>query len=102
MASVATFKVDHPDVGIEFGLARQSRFRIGRVDPFRRMRANPAPFAAGRLVRRTGDIERDAAVQSIDDDIDGAGFCRAAPAQDCIGAFDFRAPQVGGDPYVGA
>ncbi len=66
------------------------------------MRAHPAAFSPGFLVSGAGRVQGDAAVQPIDDDIDRTGLRRASPAQDRVGAFDLRSPEVGGNPYVGA
>ena len=88
-------------VGIEAGLAR-NRASASAESSILAMRANPARFAPDSSFAGPGDVEGDAAVQPIDDDIDRAGLSRAAPAQDRVGAFDFRSPEVGGDPYVGA
>src|ERR1700677_3322001 len=66
------------------------------------MRAEPSALAVASVVRRTGRKKRDLSIESVHQDIDRAGFRRAAPAQHRVGAFRRYATQVRGDPDVGA
>ena len=102
MPTVATFDFDHPQIRIVAEFPDQARFGYRWLDPVRSMRAKPSALAVASVVRRPRRKERNASVESVQQDINGAGFRRAAPPKHRVGAFRHYPTQVRGDPDVGA
>ena len=99
MCSVAAFELDDPHVWVEAELALQPRFGLSRIDPLRRVDTKKTALAVdGRRGREQGG----AAIEAVDEHVDGARLRRAPPSERREAAVDASAAQKGGDPDVRA
>ena len=103
IAALPGFDIDDPQVGIELAFAGDELGCGGGVDPFVVVQAREAAHAViARLALRRRAEARHPAVETIENDEDGASLLRAAFAQGRERALDGAAAQIGGNPDVGA
>ena len=103
VAAISILDFDDPQVGVESEFLAKAVFGAGRIDPLFVMQTTPQAISGRHrhIGLRRGPEHRDAPVEPVDLDEDGARLSRAATAQNRAGAYRITSPQIGRDPEVG-